>query len=157
MADVNRDLGLTVLIITHQMEVIARLCDDVAVLEGGRLIETGAVDRLFTKPEKQLTTSFIETVLPFQLDQELQTQVANGEHGTVVRINHTGKAARNLVSQLAHNDGVDVAVLHSATTHLRGTSTGVQVLGLTGPRDQVSRALGGIDISDELTLEVLHA
>jgi len=60
---INRELGITIVLITHEMEVIKEVCDRVAVMQDGRIIEIGRVYDLFTRPQQPLTRSFVEHVL----------------------------------------------------------------------------------------------
>ncbi len=59
---VNRDLGITILLITHEMDVIQSICDKVAVMENGRVIESGEVFEIFTNPRHPTTQRFIQSV-----------------------------------------------------------------------------------------------
>ena len=68
LRNINEELGVTILIITHQIDVIARLADNVAVLSEGRLVESGPVAKVFANPQHELTQKFVDTVIPPELD-----------------------------------------------------------------------------------------
>lgn len=68
LRNINEELGVTILIITHQIDVIARLADSVAVLSEGRLVESGPVAKVFDAPQHELTRKFVDTVIPPELD-----------------------------------------------------------------------------------------
>lgn len=68
LRNINEELGVTILIITHQIDVIARLADNVAVLSEGRLVESGPVAQVFADPQHELTQKFVDTVIPPELD-----------------------------------------------------------------------------------------
>lgn len=68
LRNINEELGVTILIITHQIDVIARLADNVAVLSEGRLVESGPVAKVFANPQHELTQRFVDTVIPPELD-----------------------------------------------------------------------------------------
>ena len=68
LRNINEELGVTILIITHQIDVIARLADNVAVLSEGRLVESGPVAQVFADPQHELTQKFVATVIPPELD-----------------------------------------------------------------------------------------
>lgn len=68
LRNINEKLGVTILIITHQIDVIARLADNVAVLSEGRLVESGSVAQVFSAPQHELTQKFVDTVIPPELD-----------------------------------------------------------------------------------------
>src|SRR3546814_11035813 len=64
LGDINRKLGLTIVLITHEMSVIRDLCDRVVVLESGRVVEEGAVIDVFVRPRSPVTRSLLQEVLP---------------------------------------------------------------------------------------------
>ena len=87
LRDINRQLGLTVVLITHEMDVIREICDDVAVLEKGRLVETGPVWQVFGAPQHDATRALLRPLdhgLPDDLQRALQAQPAgiDGPTGT---------------------------------------------------------------------------
>lgn len=153
---INEDLGLTVLIITHQMNVIARIADRVAVLEDGRLIENGPVDHVFAHPEQPLTRSFVETVVPQKLPDSVVEDLQSRPPQTLVRVVHTGGAARDLISGISSQFSVTAALLHAADAPLRRSTVGTLVLGLDGEAAEVSRALQWADQQDGLTVEIVR-
>ena len=145
---INAELGLTVLIITHQMDVVSRIADGVAVLENGGLLETGPVDEVFAAPQQPLTKRFVDTVLPSKLSDEI-VQEAKREEGVVVKLAYRERAARNLIADLGARFGVQVSMLHAAEAPLRRTIVGTLVLGLKGERAEAAAewaaAQDGID------------
>ena len=90
---VNSELGITVLIITHQMSVVSRIADQVAVMEHGRVIEQGDVAQVFAHPQQELTRQFVETVVPQKLPLAIEQEVHSGKFNRVIRAVHTGGAA----------------------------------------------------------------
>ena len=76
LSNINKELGVTILIITHQIDVIARLADDVSVLSEGRLVEYGPVAHVFTNPQHELTRKFVDTVIPPALDPDAREALA---------------------------------------------------------------------------------
>jgi len=66
---INRELGITIVLITHEMEVVKDICDRVAVMQNGKIIELGTVYDIFTNPKEELTKSFINSVLQFELPE----------------------------------------------------------------------------------------
>lgn len=130
---INAELGLTVLIITHQMDVVAKIADGVAVLENGGLLETGPVDEVFAAPQKPLTQRFVDTVLPSKLSDEVVWEAKRAE-GVVVKLSYRDHAARNLIADLGERFGVQVSMLQAAEAPLRRSIVGTLVLSLTGAR-----------------------
>src|SRR3546814_11083407 len=75
LGDINRKLGLTIVLITHEMSVIRDLCDRVVVLESGRVVEEGAVIDVFVRPRSPVTRSLLQAVLP-QLPDDLAARLS---------------------------------------------------------------------------------
>ena len=127
---VNSELGITVLIITHQMSVVARIADQVAVMEHGRVIEQGDVAQVFAHPKQELTQQFVETVVPQKLPRAIENEVQSGRFNRVIRVVHTGGAARELLGDLG-DQGVHASLLHASDASLRRQAVGTVVLGLS--------------------------
>ncbi|MFE4711618.1 MULTISPECIES: methionine ABC transporter ATP-binding protein [Paenibacillus] len=66
LKDINRQLGLTILLITHELDVLQHICNQMAVIEKGRIVETGTVDKLFFNPESQTAQRFINIIHQYQ-------------------------------------------------------------------------------------------
>lgn len=158
---INEDLGVTVVIITHQMDVIAKIADSVAVLEHGQLIEHGPVDEIFAHPTQPLTRRFVQTVVPQRLPDAIDQLVTSGNAGTVVRVVHTQGAARTLMAELAQRFALDIELLYAADAPLRHVTVGTLVVGLqpktTASDDAVRTAIAWMQEQAGLRIEVLHA
>lgn len=66
LKDINRQLGLTILLITHELDVLQHICNQMAVIEKGRIVETGTVDKLFFNPESETAQRFVNIVNRYQ-------------------------------------------------------------------------------------------
>ena len=152
---INEDLGITILIITHQMDVIARIADHVAVLEGGQLVENAPVEEIFARPQARLTRRFVETVVPQKLPETLADEVRSGRAGTVVRVVHEAGAGRSVLRDVEKLFDVEADLLHATDAPLRHTTVGTLVLGLHAPGARVSQALQWRSEQEGLTVEVL--
>jgi len=97
---INRDLGLTVVLITHQMQVVKQIADRMAVLDGGRIVEMGSVLDVFSRPQQAITRSLIDEIVPQHLPgsvlahvRQLNTQLASGAQGRLLRLVYAGENA----------------------------------------------------------------
>lgn len=161
--DISAKTGITVLLITHQMSVIARACQQVVVMAGGKVIERGKVSEVFSHPAHNLTRQFVETVIPRQLPEELTTRIEAGEESTVVRVRYRADAVRHIVDILGsavHPERINL--LHANENRLRDMTLGQLVLGLEGlsasdaaDGDVLRRRLSAVE-NDDLEFEVLH-
>ncbi|MCI1673916.1 MAG: ATP-binding cassette domain-containing protein [Bifidobacterium tibiigranuli] len=155
--DINSQYGISVLLITHQMSVIARSCQQVAVLDHGDVVERGAVSQVFSHPSNPLTRQFVETVVPRQLPEALAARIAQGEEGTAVLIRYRDDAAKHVLAALQSSTGAhEVALLHANENALRDVSIGQLVVSLQGADGATLGPKLGELATDDLEFEVLH-
>lgn len=126
LRDINRELGLTILLITHEMAVVRDICQHVAVMEAGRIVETGATYDIFADPQHPVTRSFLSgvtgTVLPGFLARQI---VAHGTGPAILRITFSGDSATHpVLSRLGAKLGIDVNILGGAIEEIDGRPFG---------------------------------
>ena len=129
---INAELGVTILLITHQMDVVARLADEVAVLSEGHLVESGPVAEVFADPQHPLTQRFVETVIQREVPEHVRETIREGRFDRAVQLVHTGGAAQEVFTQLVGKFGVDARLLASSSTELAKTTVGTTIVGLHG-------------------------
>ncbi len=139
---INLELGVTVLVITHQMNVIAQLCNKVAVLEKGELVESGSVIEVFGNPQKETTKGFIHTVINEQLPESVKEYLRNYQKPQkIVRLRFDGKNADDPIMSLAIKEtGVNISILYGTVTELEGKVIGFQTVQITGTQQQIDAA-----------------
>jgi D-methionine transport system ATP-binding protein len=116
LKQINADLNLTILFITHEMSVVKKLADRVAVMESGRIVEQGTTYEIFSNPRHDTTRKFVGTVtggnVPDWLIARMTPEYRIGE-SAVLRIAFTGgEADRPVLSRLSRTYGIDVNILH---------------------------------------------
>ena len=125
ISGLNRELGLTIVLITHEMDVVRRVCDRVAVLEAGRVVEEGPVEQVFLHPASDTARRFVR-----EADGEV---TAAGVDGRVVRLTFRGEATyKPVLGEVARTTGVDYSILGGRIHRLRETPYGQLTLALTG-------------------------
>ncbi|MCP3135769.1 methionine ABC transporter ATP-binding protein [Pyxidicoccus xibeiensis] len=135
LRDINRQLGLTVLLITHQMDVVKAICDSVAVLEQGRLVEQGKVVDLIARPGTRLH----ELCYPPFAEQAASVHPG----GKRVELSLVGEhSTRPILTTLARRFGVDAWLLEGSMERVGDTRVGRLLFELTGPPEAVDGALG---------------
>lgn len=94
LESINRQMDLTIVIITHEMHVIRRLADKVAVMEAGRVIEEGPVSQVFTHPQEELTKRFVNAEIDTSQEPDIKgvtkQLLAKYPHGRLVRLHFHG-------------------------------------------------------------------
>ncbi len=139
---INRDLGVTILLITHQMNVIKEICNRVAVMENGEIVEQGNVLDVFSNPKREITKGFVKTVIDDTVPASIRDAVRNdGKGGEVLRLKFTGKSARDsLLSRVDKNFDVETTILFATVNELQGTVLSILVVRLTGPDGEIEKA-----------------
>ncbi|XXF77032.1 ATP-binding cassette domain-containing protein [Myxococcaceae bacterium GXIMD 01537] len=149
LRDINRRLGLTVLLITHQMEVVKSICDSVAVLERGRLVEQGKVVDLIARPGTRLHelcfTPFSARDWPVRPGGRLVGLSLTGEHVT-----------QPIVTRMARRFGVDANLLEGTLEQVGGARVGRLLFELTGTPEAVEQSLAFLREQGLTPEEVSH-
>ncbi len=143
--DINRRLGLTVLLITHEMDVVKAVCDDVAIISQGKLVEHGSVAAVFSNPETELAKQFITTALhieiPFAYRERLSVEPAEGKRPLLQLEIAGGKADQPVLSALAREMAIDFQIVSSQIDYAGGVKFGLMLLELFGTPTQWSEAI----------------
>ena len=161
LRQVNRELGLTVVLITHQMQVIKQVADRVAVIEAGRIVEQGRVLDVFTRPQQAITKSLIDEILPQELPasvldhvRKLAGQLGAGRTGQLLRLSYAGDSAyQPILSQLIRQFGVDMSILHGQVDEIQDETFGSLAVYASGDADSVRGAVahlraGGVEVEE---------
>ena len=149
---VNRELGVTVVLITHQMQVIKQIADRVAVIDAGEIAELGSVIDVFTRPQQAITKSLIDEILPqelpasvlqhvHQLASQLRT-TAPGHVGQLLRLSYSGdNAYQPVLSRMVREYGVDMSILHGQVDEIQDQTFGSLALYATGEPARLNGAV----------------
>ncbi|MDA9439938.1 methionine ABC transporter ATP-binding protein [Bradyrhizobium sp. CCBAU 51745] len=132
LANINRELGVTIVLITHEMSVVRQLARDVVVLDAGRVVESGHVADIFTHPKHPITQSFLAEVTGDSLPVSLASRIVQepGSHA-VIRVQVRGAGAGDtLIARLARELGLDVSLLSARIDEIGGQHVGSLVLGI---------------------------
>lgn len=140
---INREYNITILIITHEMAVIREICDRVAVIEAGKIIEEGTVFDVFSSPKTETARNFVSSVMNDQIPDSIKEIVEkNAGLQKIFRINFIGNSAgQPLLSQLAKKFDIHINVLFGNITELQGTPFGNLIVEFQGAESEINRAL----------------
>ena len=123
----NRDLGLTIVLITHQMEVVRRVCDRVAVLKDGRIVEQGATADVFLHPQHPVTRAMLA-----EGEEAFDASVVPAGARLVKLTFRGGATYEPELSRVARSVGVDYSILSGRISRIRGEPYGQLVVAFTG-------------------------
>ncbi|MGD6902248.1 methionine ABC transporter ATP-binding protein [Bacillus infantis] len=149
---INRELGLTIVLITHEMEVVKEICDRMAVMQEGKVIEEGKVYDVFSKPTESLTKEFINTVMQFDLPDFL----LHARKGKIVKIEFKGTIAEeSVISDMFQKFKVKGNILHGKIEYIQEIPLGIFIMELTGDAEEIDQSIAYIR-ERTLSLEVLR-
>ena len=139
---VNREMGVTVLLITHQMQVVQMICDKVAVMENGEIVEQGSVIDVFGEPKAEVTRSFVGTVVNDRIPESIISLVKEQTgHFSVERLKFIGSSVkRPVISDICRVDGIVVNILGATVQELQETVMCVFILQLIGDEENILKA-----------------
>ncbi|MGV3002710.1 methionine ABC transporter ATP-binding protein MetN [Vibrio sp.] len=142
---INQQLNLTILIITHEMDVVKNICDKVAIIGGGRLVEQGLVSDIFAHPKTELAQEFIRSTLDLSIPEDYKDRLqATQQEGSIplVRLEFTGSTIdAPVISQLSRKFNVDVSILNSDIDYAGGVRFGLMVAELFGEKELVDQSI----------------
>ena len=147
--DINKRLGITVVVITHEMKVIEEICARVAILDHGHLAETGTVEEIFASPSSEAGRRL---VYPDGVPYELLVRREGTDGTRVVRVAFNGGTSyQPLIATVAIECGVKANILGADTRNIDGRAFGTMLLGL--PEDGAEKALAFIRSQKDITVE----
>ena len=159
LADINRRLGLTIVLITHQMQVIKAVAHRVAVLDNGRLAELGAVADIFTAPRRSITRTLLQEVIGTEIPPGVRDRatrlLASGE-GRIWRLAFKGESVdRPALTEAAERFGLKINLLHGYIDEIQGVPFGSLIVAATG-RDSALDAAEAFIEQQHVTLEEVN-
>jgi D-methionine transport system ATP-binding protein len=145
LASINRELGVTIVLITHEMSVVRQLAKEVIVLDAGEIVEGGHVADIFTHPQHSITQSFLAEVLgdavPLSLSSRLQQQRRSGDRAVIRVLVQGVDGGDTLVARLARELAVDVSLLSARIDEIGGQHVGSLTLGVPGDEVRLTKVL----------------
>lgn len=157
LQDINRKMGLTILLITHEMPVIQQICDRVAVIENGRIVENGPVLEVFTRPKTDQARRLVRGVIDIDIPPDLLERHSNGD-STLLKISFIGASAgKPIMAALMQRYPVVVNILFGRIDQIKETPFGTLVVELSGESTALSEAtefLAGQDLQVEVLRDV---
>ena len=144
---VNREMGVTILLITHQMQVIQLICNKVAVMEYGRIVEEGAVLSVFGTPKEEVTKRFVRTVINDRIPDQFISVVRNETRNQQVELlKFIGDSVKEpLIANLCRMEGLEVNILGATIQEMQSSVMSVFILQLIGDDAVIGNAEKRID------------
>jgi D-methionine transport system ATP-binding protein len=159
LKDINRKFQLTIVLITHEMQVIKEICNKVAVIEGGRIIEKGNVIDIFTQPQSNTTKQFISSIINHNLPDFFKaialSPTATPDSNLILRLSFIGHSTEEpVISGMIRRFSIDASILYGNMDHIQATPFGTLIVELSGEQVALQQALSYLK-TRELGIEVI--
>jgi len=139
---INQELNITIVLITHEMDVVKEICNRMAIMQGGKVIEEGPVYDIFADPKEELTKEFIESVVSFEIPEP----ILNNCVGPIVKVLFKGGVAgEGVISDMLQNYNVKGNFLHGSIEYIQEMPLGIFIMELQGQQDEINLAIHYIE------------
>lgn len=137
LKDINKKLGITIVLITHEMDVVKEICNRMAIMQDGRVVESGDVYDLFASPKEPLTQEFIKSVVSFDIPEAILRDV----RGEIVKIIFKGDiAVEGIISDMLQRYSIHGNFLHGTIEYIQERPLGIFIMELLGEQAAVKEA-----------------
>lgn len=145
LKEINRKLNITILLITHEMDVVKNICHEVAIIGDGELVEKGPVSDIFAHPKTELAREFIRATLNLSIPEDFQARLQQDHvEGSypLVRLEFTGATVdAPLISQIAREFSIDISILSSDIDYAGGVKFGLMLAEFFGTDEAANQAI----------------
>ena len=139
LARVNREMNITILFVTHQVQVIKELCRKVAVMEQGQIVETGSAVDIFSHPQREVTRRFVQAVIPDAIPKSLYTMLQQEQRPfRLLRLRFLGENAKeNILFRINTELHVESSVLFASVNEIQKQIVSVFIVQFIGSVEQL--------------------
>lgn len=145
LKDINRRLGITILLITHEMDVVKRICDQVAVISNGQLIEKDSVSEVFSHPKTPLAQQFIQSTLHLDIPEDYQQRLSaqsTANSVPLLRLEFTGQSVdAPLLSETARRFNINNNIISAQMDYAGGVKFGIMLTEMHGSTQETESAI----------------
>lgn len=152
ISDINRKLGITVVVITHQMNVVERICRHVAIIDGGEVAEQGEVTQIFSQP---VSAAAKQLVYPDGI-ADITSNAAQDEHILRVVFNGAEAAKAPLIAMLAQQKGIAANIAYASTKSIGNKAYGSMILSVRS-KAELAEAVGYMNSFKDITAQEVTA
>lgn len=136
LKNIQKKLGLTIVLITHQMEVIRSVCNRAAIMDKGSVIEEGTVEEIFSNPKTDIAKEFVSHLIH---EEEEEVQLVRSAGKKLIKLSYLGESSKApIISNLVKEFDVDVSIIAGSIDKLVTTNVGHLILELSGDKQDKS-------------------
>lgn len=153
LTDINKRLGLTIVLITHEMHVIRKICHRVAVMEEGKVVEMGNVLEVFQSPREPITKRFLSQVTePAEVIEAMEHIKKEFPSGTLIKLTFVGeRTGQPVITSLIRKYKIDVNIVQGNIAHTHNGAYGTLILQLDGEESIIQEAIHYLNEQDVRT------
>jgi len=149
LKEINQQLGLTILLITHEMDVVKAICDQVSLIEGGELVETAPIGEFFTHPQTPEGRHFISDQLELAIPASLSARLFSPNHTAPTQTGHpvvrltfsSDNVTAPLISQLAREHDLDISIIEARVESIQTHTLGLMIAELMGDLSKTEKVI----------------
>ena len=145
--EINRKMKITVIVITHQMSVVQEICNRVAILENGEVVEEGDVSEVFSNPRANATRSLIYP----EMAEGITLFARGGQH---LRVIFNGAVSEPLIARMAMECGIAASILGASTRSVGERDYGYMLLNIPGTPEDLAKAIRFLNSVPDITVQV---
>lgn len=155
LTNINKQLGITIILITHEMHVIQKICNRVAVMENGNVVEEGHVVDVFTHPKQAITKKFVTQIkgTDEELGNEVISQSVVGKDNTYKLTFKNGQADQPHISEVVKHFDIEINILQGKIVQTAEGSYGTMKIQLVGDTNNIKQAIAYLE-SKQVEVEV---
>ena len=145
LKEINQNLGVTILLITHEMEVVKKICDKVALIQGGILVENNEIGNFFAYPQSEIGKQFVAQSQQFDIPEIIQAKLSDepapNKKPLIKLTFHGAETQQPLISELTRQFDVNVNILQAKIEQIKAITLGLMLAEIEGDEQQTQNAL----------------
>jgi D-methionine transport system ATP-binding protein len=155
LQNINRKYNITIVVITHEMKVIKSLCNKVAVMDQGEVVEEGNVIDVFSYPKTKTLKSFLEEDIFYVPEDIIEKDIDNKIHQEILKISFIGdKSKAPIISDMVKHYNVDISILAGNIENIQNTNLGHLIVKISGEKEAINDSIDYLNKND-LIMEVV--
>lgn len=157
LVNINKKLGLTIVLITHEMHVIRKICNRVAVMESGKIVEEGPVLDVFRQPTQEMTKEFVKQVTePEETQETIKHLLEATKTGKIVQLTFVGgDAEKPIITKIIRKFNVEINILQGKISQTQEGAYGTLFIGIDGDDNEIENVIAFIR-QERVQVEVIE-
>lgn len=138
---INKEFNITIVLVTHEIHVIQEICNRVAVMEKGKVVETGSVLEVFSNPQQAMTKRFVQTVIPERIPDSIVNKLkVDSRNFKLLKIRFLGDTVtKNVIYDINKEIDVETNIVFASVNQLQDSALGIFILQVVGENDAIGR------------------